>query len=282
MSQHYNIEKYYALSDTLMTRFLDAYEQKKLDDAYTYGLRYVHIAMEVIPSHGYYSTAAHRRNKEASVRMSGLVLEHLESLVEKMDEEETERAKDVRRRLEAEAKENVRLNKIARIKAEEEAIRTAEEKYLPAAPVFDREWGGEEVEPSEPSAPRLGFEEEGGEEKGGDWGAQEIPPPPPPLPPSAPPPFFGDGAGSDEEGVEEGSEEGSEAKGAFALPPPLPPPSYDVATTAGERKSQVGLGELSSVAAGVQGFSVGGESGEGKGEGGGGEGSGSSISPCVK
>lgn len=132
-------------------------------------MRYLHIVTSVIPSHGYYNSAAYKGQKLSSRKVANAVLEQLGAVVGMMDVEEAERAEQLERKLGEERGERERLERERELEELRRPERTPEEKYLlPTAPVF---------EPSAPSAPPA-FDDE------------PQPAPPGALPPPLPPPSY--------------------------------------------------------------------------------------------
>ena len=65
-----SIDRYYEISKQLLDRFLHALDQKQLDSAYVYGIRFSTLCLEEIPKHKDYSTSRNgklaRKRKEMS------------------------------------------------------------------------------------------------------------------------------------------------------------------------------------------------------------------------
>lgn len=125
-----SIDRYYEISQQLLDRFLHALDQKQLDSAYVYGIRFSTLCLEEIPKHKDYSTSRNgklaRKRKEMSEKVES-VLSLLEIVNQRMDAEELLKqqqkleAEKQRKREELEARERQMLQKQQQEKREQEA-----------------------------------------------------------------------------------------------------------------------------------------------------------------
>lgn len=125
-----SIDRYYEISKQLLDRFLHALDQKQLDSAYVYGIRFSTLCLEEIPKHKDYSTCRNgklaRKRKEMSEKVES-VLSLLEIVNQRMDAEEILKqqqkleAEKQRKREELEARERQMLQKQQQEKREQEA-----------------------------------------------------------------------------------------------------------------------------------------------------------------
>ena len=116
------IEKYYHMADRLLVAFGQALDERRLDDAYVFGLRFATFSLEGLPKHTGYKSARYKMHRLKNSRNVEDVLNKMASVTSRMDAEEIVLA---RRRKEAiEAK---RRAEDERQKAEEQK-RIAEEQ----------------------------------------------------------------------------------------------------------------------------------------------------------
>ncbi|CAB9510801.1 expressed unknown protein [Seminavis robusta] len=115
----YPIEKYYGMADRLVTAFQLALDERRLDDAYVFGLRFATFSLEGLPKHGNYQ----RQNKMQRVKNSrqvDQVLQKMELVATRMDAEER-----LKEKLRRQAQERKKREELAR-KQEEDQKQKAE------------------------------------------------------------------------------------------------------------------------------------------------------------
>jgi hypothetical protein len=86
----YPIEKYYAVTDRLLQQFLQALDERRLNDAYVYGIRFATFSIDSLPKHKNYRQ---KNPMNVSLRIKNArqvdqVLKKLESVTARMDAEE--------------------------------------------------------------------------------------------------------------------------------------------------------------------------------------------------
>jgi len=92
VSNFFPIERYYDVADKVYDSFQAAFtNHNNLDDAYVYGKRYCAFCIEAIPQHNYYGAAKNKRLAVKHKNQVNQVLKLMETVVQKMDVEETER-----------------------------------------------------------------------------------------------------------------------------------------------------------------------------------------------
>lgn len=108
VSNFFPLERYYDASDKVLETFVTAFEQRHLDEAYVYGMRYCTFCVERVKKHDYYySTKYESRRKETNERVMK-VLNKLEKVAELMDTEEVEKEKKRQAFLKKQQEENLR------------------------------------------------------------------------------------------------------------------------------------------------------------------------------
>ena len=86
--ESYPIEKYYAVTDRLLQQFLEALDERRLDDAYVYGIRFATFSIESLPKHKNYKHRLQASLRIKNARQVDQVLKKLESVTARMDAEE--------------------------------------------------------------------------------------------------------------------------------------------------------------------------------------------------
>jgi len=109
----YPIDKYFAMADRLLTVFDEAVEERRLDDAYIYGIRFASFSVESLPKHKDYNQNKHLQLRNA--KQVDRVLKGLESVTARMDAEElaNRKRRDEERREEEEKQEALRREREA-------------------------------------------------------------------------------------------------------------------------------------------------------------------------
>ena len=112
VNEHYPLARYYALSQQLLEKFLDANEKMNLDDSYIWGMRYCYLVTDVIPSHGYYNSRKFSEEKQAARTMAKKVIAELQKIADVMDVEESVKQEELAKKLREQRKEKERLEKV--------------------------------------------------------------------------------------------------------------------------------------------------------------------------
>jgi hypothetical protein len=100
VSSFLNIENYFNCAEKLLQSFYSAFEERRLNDAYVYGLRYGRFCMEGIPTHDYYTRPKYSAERNRISKALPEVVAKLEEVARLMDIEEIER--EARRKAEEE------------------------------------------------------------------------------------------------------------------------------------------------------------------------------------
>jgi hypothetical protein len=88
------IEKYYAATDRLLLEFDQALDERRLDDAYVYGIRFATFSIDSLPKHKHYKRQ-HNSLRLKNSRQVDRVLKKLESVTARMDAEELGRQREL-------------------------------------------------------------------------------------------------------------------------------------------------------------------------------------------
>jgi len=109
VSNFFPIERYYDAAQTLFDSVMQTkYDDKQLELCYVYAKRYCMFVLEAIPDHHYYGTAKYRMLQKKHTLQVQKVLDMLEGLVDRMDQDCLEREKQKRIREERERLERER------------------------------------------------------------------------------------------------------------------------------------------------------------------------------
>ena len=92
VSNFFPLERYYEASDKVLQTFENAYEKKRLDEAYVYGIRFCEFCVQGIVQHDYYKSAKFAARKAQTNMRVDIVLNKLEQVADWMDKEEMEKA----------------------------------------------------------------------------------------------------------------------------------------------------------------------------------------------
>lgn len=222
VSNFFPIDRYYNASDKVLETFEKAFQAKRLDEAFVYGMRYCTFCVQGIVHHDYYKSEKYEdRRKQMNTRVNA-VLTKLEQVALWMDEEEIQKERlrqealkrqEEERRLKQEKWEKERFAELER--------RIAEQKqWSSATPASTSTLAAATANNVQESAlaklQRLN-------RPAGPAASQT--PPPPPQPPAKKVSF----TLQDEEGrqhpVEPDGHSFSTVHGSASLPPPLLPPS---------------------------------------------------------
>jgi flagellar biosynthesis GTPase FlhF len=92
VSNFFPLERYYEASDKVLQSFTTAFEARRLDEAYVYGMRYCTFCVEGITQHDYYRSSGtfEARRTQTNQRVAQ-VLTNLELVADWMDAQEEER-----------------------------------------------------------------------------------------------------------------------------------------------------------------------------------------------
>lgn len=91
----YPLERYYAATDRLLLEFDRALDERRLDDAYMYGIRFAAFSVESLPKHGNYKNSTYATLRLKNSRQVDQVLNKLERVTARMDAEELARQREV-------------------------------------------------------------------------------------------------------------------------------------------------------------------------------------------
>jgi hypothetical protein len=83
-----SVDKYYYLIDRLLVEFDRAMDERRLDEAYIYGIRFASFSVESLPRHVHYKSPEYKRLQLRNARQVDRVLKGLESVTARMDAEE--------------------------------------------------------------------------------------------------------------------------------------------------------------------------------------------------
>jgi hypothetical protein len=105
VSNFFPLDRYYDASEKVMETFELAFEKRRLDDAYIYGMRYCTFCVEGITKHDYYKSAKFSQKRALLNKRLTQVITTLEDVADMMDAEEIkkqEEQKAILRRQQAE------------------------------------------------------------------------------------------------------------------------------------------------------------------------------------
>lgn len=91
----YPLERYYAATDRLLMEFDRALDERRLDHAYMYGIRFAAFSVESLPKHGNYKNSKYATFRLKNSRQVDQVLNKLERVTARMDAEELARQREV-------------------------------------------------------------------------------------------------------------------------------------------------------------------------------------------
>jgi hypothetical protein len=87
------VDKYYSLIDNLLVAFDKAMDERRLDEAYIYGIRFASFCVESLPKHANYNFPEYKRLQLRNARQVDRVLKGLENVTARMDAEELAKKK---------------------------------------------------------------------------------------------------------------------------------------------------------------------------------------------
>ena len=91
ISEKIPVETYYDASDKLLDAFNQAFDDRKLDDAYVLGIRFATFSIDILPAHSAYQSQ--KALRLANVQNIRNVLDKVEQVASRMDDEEMAMAK---------------------------------------------------------------------------------------------------------------------------------------------------------------------------------------------
>ena len=117
------IDRYYETSLKLLSAFQQAVDERRLDQAYVYGVRFASFSIDSLPRHKHYKLQTNVRSKSRNLKQVDMVLKMMEVVTQRMDAEEMIKEKQ---RLERAAEEE----KMRQIQQEEERKEQEEKARL--------------------------------------------------------------------------------------------------------------------------------------------------------
>lgn len=108
VSNFFPLERYLEASDKVLQTFENAYQAKRLDEAYVYGMRYCTFCVKGLVNHDYYNTGKFASRKRQTNQRVDAVLTKLENIAELMDQEEIIKEKRRQALLEKQRQEQLR------------------------------------------------------------------------------------------------------------------------------------------------------------------------------
>mmetsp|Transcript_26396 Transcript_26396/g.40515 ORF Transcript_26396/g.40515 Transcript_26396/m.40515 type:complete len:674 (+) Transcript_26396:166-2187(+) len=108
VSNFFPIERYYDAADKVLASFQQAYNEKRLDDAYVYGKRFATFSMDALPQHAYYRLPKNSKWRKKNGKDMSKIIMQLEQVAKWMDEEEAikiKQQKEMERRIQKQKEE---------------------------------------------------------------------------------------------------------------------------------------------------------------------------------
>ena len=207
VSNFFPLERYYDAADKVLHTFETAFEKKRLDEAYVYGMRYCTFCVKAIVKHDYYHSAKFAARKAQTNQRVDAVLTKLEQVAEWMDQEERE--KEARREAILKLQKEERRRKEREL--EEQRLAEIDRRLAQQKEAFSCFYGQDHPNSAGQNV------EESAMAKLRQLGQPAIPPPPPPETPQKRVTF----------------QQPAEPDGhtfsldSDALPPPILPPTLD-------------------------------------------------------
>jgi Snf7 len=121
------LTNYYELTDRLYASFCVALDNRKLDDAYVWGIRFATFSTEALPTHPAYGQSIFLKLRKRNAQRTQHVLTQLEAVAQRMDAEELLKGQQrqhqilQQRRAQEQEEERLRLLDVIKQKQEEEA-----------------------------------------------------------------------------------------------------------------------------------------------------------------
>lgn len=151
VSNFFPLERYYEASDKVLQTFETAFEKKRLDEAYVYGMRYCNFCLNGIVQHDYYKSSKFAARKAQTNQRVEAVITKLEQVADWMDREEIEKEKRRQEILKRQQEELLRKKK----EQEQQRLADIERRLAKQKEAFSTftsgsqgEQGGENVEES--------------------------------------------------------------------------------------------------------------------------------------
>ena len=108
VSSLFPLERYYDASEKVLASFEVAFEKKRLDEAYVYGMRYCTFCVKGIAKHDYYRASKFDKLRNLTNDRVTKVLTKLEQVADWMDEEERKREEQYKEILRRQKEERLR------------------------------------------------------------------------------------------------------------------------------------------------------------------------------
>lgn len=135
VSNFFNLERYYEASDKVLQSFEMAFEGRRLNDAYVFGIRYCNFYYEGIVSHDYYGTTKFAsRRKQTNERLKEVITK-LELVADWMDAEEVMKEEQRQALLKRQIEEKLRNQRELEQKRIDELQRRIERQKAPSSKV---------------------------------------------------------------------------------------------------------------------------------------------------
>jgi len=103
VSNFFPLDRYYDATERVLEAFNEAFDKRRLDDAYVYGKRFAIFSLNALPNHNYYNAPRYSQARAKNQRQMSDVVYKLEYVAKWMDAEEIEKERE-RRKLLAERK----------------------------------------------------------------------------------------------------------------------------------------------------------------------------------
>ena len=119
------IERYYETSLKLLSAFQQAVDERRLDQAYVYGVRFASFSIDSLPQHKHYKLSKSSRLQSRNLKQVDMVLKMMEVVTQRMDAEEMLKEKQRQERLAEEEVErrNVQIQQEKERKQHEDSLR---------------------------------------------------------------------------------------------------------------------------------------------------------------
>eukprot|EP00980_Cylindrotheca_fusiformis_P003727 scaffold825_cov147-Cylindrotheca_fusiformis.AAC.2 len=131
ISNEVPLERYYDISKRLLFQFQDAFDHRRLDEAYVYGVRFASLCVDAIPKHASHSQKRFMRQQKETRQKCDRVLQLLDIVRQRMDAEEIlhqRAAEEERKRQALEEQKLKQLQQQEQQEAEEAERRLEEER----------------------------------------------------------------------------------------------------------------------------------------------------------
>ncbi|CAJ1941417.1 unnamed protein product [Cylindrotheca closterium] len=108
VSNLFPIDRYYDASQKVLNAFQVSFEEKKLDDAYVYGMRYSRFCVNEITKHDYYKATKFNQKRAVMNKQVTEVINKLEIVADMMDAEEVIKEAERKARFQRQKEEEAR------------------------------------------------------------------------------------------------------------------------------------------------------------------------------